>query len=369
VASTASGIGSTVGGGASNTASGDFSTAAGGSFSRATGNYASVGGGSNNMATGSNSTVAGGIDNIASGAGAAVGGGQANCAGAPLAWAGGHRAKVRPGTDPSQAGACGGLTYPGGEGDSGTFAWADSQASSFVSTGPNQFLVRAAGGMAINTNAPLAGTALTVNGSVALSNSGTLSFGSQVRQMLNLFGTGYGIGVQSSRMYYRVNPGGGFAWFEGGSHVSSADDPGPGGTIRMRLTSSGQLQTTTGTIGALSDARLKDQVADYTDALDRINALRPVTYRYTAAGSAAFQPEGTHLGFIAQDVQQVFPQWVSEDDDGHLMLSMRGFEAVAVRAIQELGAENAALKDANAHLQARLAAIEARLGIAPPAAP
>ena len=43
-----------------------------------------------------------------------------------------------------------------------------------------------------------------------------------------------------------------------------------------------------------------------------------------------------------------------EDESGYLMLSMRGFEAVAVRGMQELQAENAALR-------ARLDAIEAKL--------
>jgi len=129
----------------------------------------------------------------------------------------------------------------------------------------------------------------------------------------------------------------------------------------MRLSTDGQLQTTTGTISSLSDARLKDQVQDYTHALDQINALRPVRYHYRDAGKAAFQPEGLHLGFVAQEMQQVFPEWVSEGEDGYLMLSMRGFEAVAVRAMQELSAENVAMRAENKALQRRLEAIEARL--------
>ena len=42
------------------------------------------------------------------------------------------------------------------DGDEGTFVWADTTPpfAPFVSTGPNQFLVRAAGGVGINTNAP-----------------------------------------------------------------------------------------------------------------------------------------------------------------------------------------------------------------------
>jgi hypothetical protein len=219
--------------------------------------------------------------------------------------------------------------------------------------------------MAINTNTPAASTSLTVAGNTSLqgntSTSGNVSFGLVTRQMLNLYDTSYGIGVQAARMYFRAAGTGGFNWFEGGVHSNTADDPGAGGTLRMRLSAAGQLQTTTGTISTFSDARLKSDVSNYRGALDQIAALRPVHYRYTNAGKAPFQPEGTHLGFIAQEVQQVFPEWVSEDESGYLMLSMRGFEAVAVRGMQELQAENAALRAETSQLRARLDSIEAKL--------
>jgi hypothetical protein len=267
---------------------------------------------------------------------------------------------VRPGAG-SGAGAdgCAGVPESGDtDGDNGTFVWADDQGSSFVSTGSRQFLVRAQGGMAINTNTPAAGAALTVNGNLAIATTGTLGCGSQTRQMLNLWGpASYGIGVQSDRLYFRSFSG--FSWFQGGAHNDAADNAGTGGTLRMRLSNTGQLQTSTGTISTLSDARLKDEIADYSGALDRINALRPVTYHYRDAGKAAFQPEGTHLGFVAQEMQQVFPQWVSEGDDGHLMLSMRGFEAVAVGALQELSAESALQSEQDTRHLERLSALEA----------
>ena len=46
----------------------------------------------------------------------------------------------------------------------GAFVWGDSQLADFVSTGPNQFLIRASGGVGINTNNPA--SALHVNGTV-----------------------------------------------------------------------------------------------------------------------------------------------------------------------------------------------------------
>ena len=346
-------IASTVGGGSGNLAEAGFSTVSGGLQNTTSRGASTVGGGRFNTASGQNSTVVGGFDNDATGLNSTVGGGATNCAGGDFSWAGGFNANIRAGNEPFD-GTC--VTNSGdADGDNGTFVWADSQATTFTSSGPNQFLVRAAGGMAINTNAPAAGAALTVNGNVAVATTGSLAFGSQSRQMLNLWGTEYGIGVQSFRTYFRTaQTGGGFSWFEGGVHNDAVDNPGAGGTLRMRLNNIGQLQTTSGTISTLSDARLKDQVVDYAGALDQIDALRPVRYHYRDAGKAAFQPEGLHLGFVAQEVQQVFPEWVSEGEDGYLMLSMRGFEAVAVRAIQELNAENS-------ELRARLAAIEARL--------
>ena len=63
-----------------------------------------------------------------------------------------------------------------------------------------------------------------------LSISGNLSFGSQVRQMLNLWGTQYGIGVQSSTQYFRTDNY--FAWYRGGSHNNSSFNAG-GGVTQM----------------------------------------------------------------------------------------------------------------------------------------
>jgi hypothetical protein len=149
---TASGSASTVGGGQDNTASGTLSTVGGGFDNTASDFASSVGGGQGNIASGFASSVGGGQGNIASGFASSVGGGVANCAGGDLSWAGGNLAKVRPGADPV-IGVCAGLpSYPGGTGDTGTFVWADGQSDNFVSTGANQFLVRAAGGIYLGTN-------------------------------------------------------------------------------------------------------------------------------------------------------------------------------------------------------------------------
>jgi hypothetical protein len=54
-------------------------------------------------------------------------------------------------------------------------------------------------------------------------------FGSQTRQMLNMFGTGFGIGVQTADLYYRS--GAGFAWHVGGVHDDATYNSGGGTTV------------------------------------------------------------------------------------------------------------------------------------------
>jgi hypothetical protein len=80
--------------------------------------------------------------------------------------------------------------------------------------------------------------ASTLTGGAAIGSTSNISFGSQVRQMLNLYGVQYGIGVQASTLYMRS--GGNFAWYVGGTHSDTAFDPG-GGVEAMRLTANGAL--------------------------------------------------------------------------------------------------------------------------------
>ena len=42
-------------------------------------------------------------------------------------------------------------------------------------------------------------------------------------------------------MYFRTDGPGGFAWYAGGTHSDTTDNPGTGGTELMKLESSGNL--------------------------------------------------------------------------------------------------------------------------------
>jgi hypothetical protein len=152
-ANSATGVVSTVAGGTGNLASGIRSSVGGGSANAASDDASTVAGGASNLASKPRSTVAGGESNTASGDRSTVGGGSRNCAGGAYSWAGGRRAKVRPGSTSGDAGVgCMGIVESGPDGDQGTFAWADSQDADLVTSGVNQFVVRAAGGIYLGTD-------------------------------------------------------------------------------------------------------------------------------------------------------------------------------------------------------------------------
>jgi endosialidase-like protein len=45
---------------------------------------------------------------------------------------------------------------------------------------------------------------------------------------------------------------------------------------------------------------------------------------------------GPQTGLIAQEVEKVFPDWVSSDPEGYKELTIRGFEALTIEALREL---------------------------------
>ncbi len=112
-----------------------------------------------------------------------------------------------------------------------------------------------------------------------------------------------------------------------------------------------------------SDRRLKTDIeAISTGILAKLMQLKPYTYRYKAEAADAQHS----LGFLAQDVQTVFPELVGQSivrfgKKGYLSINYGGFGVLAIKAIQEQQAEMEGLKKENAELRSKTESLEARL--------
>ena len=123
-----------------------------------------------------------------------------------------------------------------------------------------------------------------------------------------------------------------------------------GGANCGKITANG---ANTAAFGSTSDRRVKENIADLPSQLANIMALRPVEFDYVESLGGGHQ-----IGFVAQEMQQVYPDVIAEDSSEEKILSITGWsktEARLVKALQEL---NANLVAQVAALSQRLAALE-----------
>jgi len=64
------------------------------------------------------------------------------------------------------------------------------------------------------------------------------------------------------------------------------------------------------------------------------------------------------VGFVAQDVQKVFPEAVSEAEDGYLDFNIHAINIALVNAIKELKLENDRLNAENREQNSRIERLE-----------
>jgi hypothetical protein len=345
VGNRAAGEHATVSGGFQNRALDDYAIVAGGLRNEATA-LAVVGGGQFNRAAGAGSTVPGGADNRASGDLSIAPGGAFNCAGGDYSLAAGRNAVVRPGSEAGDLGCSqSGVVPPDQNGDEGTFIWADTQTAPYISTGADQFLVRARGGVGINAAPPQSAVELTITsdpdgdfpnlwlrqraagGPGVMFSAGNASGSNNAGFYVDHYNDA---GAQSRR--FSLSP-------DGSAFVaSSTSNPNVGAL----------LAAGSGTWSSSSDRRLKTAITsiDPDVVLERLLALPISTWSYIAQGDGV-----RHLGPMAQDFAAAFA--LGENDT---TISSVDADGVALAAIQglnaKLEAENAALRARDARLQA-----------------
>jgi hypothetical protein len=315
----------------------------------------------------------------------------------------------------------------------GSFVWADLNFFDFASTAPNQFLVRAAGGVGINKNNP--GSALDVNGTVSATafvgsgsgltgvapashthsaadiTSGTLAdvrlsanvalltgvqtfTGAKTFQNITV-ADGSGASFSGGSMRVGINAANGdskLIYFGDNQYVSIGEDVADdrmqltgstfvftnragGGRVGIgRVPSVNKLEvegeaskTTASSWAANSDRRIKTAIGTITNALEKIEQVRLVTFHYTEDYRREHPTIGNraYANVIAQEFQKAFPDDVKGSGDklpnGDEILQVDTYPLTiySAAAVQEL---HHALKEKETRiteLERRLSALEA----------
>ncbi len=92
------------------------------------------------------------------------------------------------------------------------------------------------------------------------------------------------------------------------------------------------INQTSGAYTAVSDARLKTNVSLLSSVLPSVMNLQAKTYQYTDTGDPRY-----FTGFIAQELEKVFPQFVyfGGDDQKYYTVDYGSMSVIALKAVQE----------------------------------
>lgn len=105
-----------------------------------------------------------------------------------------------------------------------------------------------------------------------------------------------------------------------------------------------------------SDIRLKENIQPVENALAKLMQLRAVSYNFKSNS-----PDQREIGVIAQEVQEQFPELVSENGEGYLGVSYDRLGPILIEAVKELNAKVETLEAENARLAVDNEALKAEV--------
>ena len=110
------------------------------------------------------------------------------------------------------------------------------------------------------------------------------------------------------------------AYFKNGTGTCTLNPTGGGGTTGLACS---------------SDIRLKEDVKPLEGSLDKVEKLRGVSFLWKNTPDQ----KKRSIGFIAQELEKVFPELVGEDKDGYKQVNYANFVAILTNAVKELNAK------------------------------
>lgn len=221
---------------------------------------------------------------------------------------------------------------------SGGIAIGSTYAVTPSDPGANSMIIE--GSVGIGTTSP--GGKLVVKGAGTTTGIGFQTQNSSGTALVTMLDTGnVGIGTTSPTAKLQVSGGDIYVGqnVRVGTELTGGASPSQNGCI--------QWGSGVAMIGdCSSDLRLKKDIVPLSPALAKIMQLNPVTFRMRSDEFPnKFTGDDRYYGLIAQDVEKVFPDLVSEDKEGYKTLKYGiEFQMLSIKAIQEQQAQIEELK-------------------------
>jgi len=218
----------------------------------------------------------------------------------------------------------------GGTVHDGAFVWADNQNLGFYTNAANEFAARATGGVRFVTAIDGSGTptrTFSINNGGAVSASGRITGNDGVTGITGDYIALYGI--DNSANWPAVE-----GWNQGTGELLRLWAGSDGSQqLRFRVYNNGNAWMA-GTLTQVSDGRLKTDVAPLEGALEKLVQLRGVSYAKEDDPDRVRQ-----IGIIAQELEQVYPELVSTDEQGMKAVAYANLSAVLIEAVKEQQAQ------------------------------
>lgn len=166
----------------------------------------------------------------------------------------------------------------------------------------------------------------------------------------------YGFGVNAGMVRYQIPTTASSHVFYAGTSTTASNELvrilGNGNvgiglsapTAQLQLSTNSASKPTSSSWTISSDARLKTVDGVYTKGLSEILKLNTVAYHYKKGNARNLPTEEQGIGFVAQELQQVFPEAVKQDSDGYLSVDIHPVLISYINAIKELNENNEQLK-------------------------
>ncbi len=153
-------------------------------------------------------------------------------------------------------------------------------------------------------------------GTLAYFDNNSVTSGTCLSAAITTTATGAGdrYGLSSNAWYGQGLNYGLYAYGFGGTTSYGVYAQAGGGSVNnWAVYSQGNQYSTSGTAWTTSDEKFKGSIEEFTGALDKINKLKIKTYYYNTEKYELMNlPTGKQIGFLAQDLEKVFPEMVMD---------------------------------------------------------